>query len=206
MRVLGVIAVFSLCFWACARECGPSTCAQGCCSNDVCYEGVDVRGGGACQSSGKGGGQGGGGLSPTGGGSGGGSASAVCVAAGKSCTVGGTPCCSFSFGYPVACIDNTCRACAESSKTCSSSMPCCNGTCSSSGSCSGSSSCGTFGDACNDSAPCCVSRSSFRVCRQERCDFCTTLDDECSVASSECCPGLGCRLRPGFSSVYTCQE
>jgi hypothetical protein len=188
----------------CASECSSVTCADGCCASGACYLGAAVKGGATCP-----------GTTATGGGwasgGGGGSSTVVdagpapCLAEHASCVVGGEPCCALSSTrYYLACASGTCAMCVEPYKKCITGYPCCSGTCDSSGYCPGS--CGTYGDPCNAANPCCADFSSDmgRVCVAERCAFCKNPNAECT-ATKDCCAGLVCALKPGFTSIKTCQ-
>lgn len=192
----------------CANECSSLTCADGCCAAGVCYVGAAVKGGATCRDSTATGGG-------TASGTGGGSTMAIdagparCLPEHSTCVVGSTPCCTLTIGgYFMACAAGRCATCVQPYKKCSAGTPCCAGTCDSSGYCPGSAggACGTYAEPCNANNPCCSDFDSSlgRVCFAERCGFCNNPNAECT-ATKDCCPGLVCAVKPGFTSIKTCQ-
>jgi hypothetical protein len=68
--------------------------------------------------------------------------------------------------------------------------------------------CGLSGDACNPASPCCKQSSSAYglFCEREHCGLCLNREQECTPGSfTECCPGMSCLLRAGYTSVYECR-
>jgi hypothetical protein len=186
----------------CSHECSFANCNDGCCQNGVCFLGSQVKGGRDCTTfpSGTGGGSAGG-NTRTGGGSVG---PAPCITKGSSCTPSGMPCCAevLDSSTGVACHQGRCELCVDKNSRCSPTLPCCDGACTS-GYCSGN--CGIVQDACNAQNTCCADFGTYgSVCRNERCTFCKNPGAECET-TADCCPGLECKTRPGFSTVTTCQ-
>lgn len=199
----GLVAGALLCA-GCANECSSLTCADGCCAAGACYLGAAVKGGATCTS-----GIATGGGAATGGGGGSGmvldAGPARCLPERSTCIVGSTPCCTLtSAGFFMACAAGTCATCVQRYQKCRPGYPCCTGTCDSSGYCPGS--CGRYADPCNANSPCCADfvSSLGSVCSAERCAFCDNPNAECT-ATKDCCPGLVCAIKPGFTSIKTCQ-
>ncbi len=135
LRALAPAAVVMLAS-ACAYECGFATCANGCCQDNTCYEGLSVKNGLSCSGGAGGGGGGtggGGGGGATGGGLGGGSGTS-CVDFDNPCKASlGLYCCDQPNGtYNLICKSNEkCGFCYNPGQECSPSSTyttCCPGT------------------------------------------------------------------------------
>ncbi len=101
---------------ACTSECGPSTCAAGCCEANICYEGAGGSNGQACASVN---------LTPAGGtDAGGGTCSHY------SCSASGERCCAADTeGNALTCSAGTCQTtCVDFNSPCNASIRCCQRT------------------------------------------------------------------------------
>lgn len=110
---------------SCSFECGPDTCAFGCCDKGICFEGGAENNGVQC-GSGIGVGTGDGGSGGTSGAGGGGGTTTQCGSYNDACKASlGLYCCSGYF-----CRNERCAFCDTAGEECtpgSTSSPCCPG-------------------------------------------------------------------------------
>ncbi len=156
-------------------RCDETSCPTGCCSHNVCYDGTAKHGGVDCGYDWLLGLGGGGGSTGLGGGGG---TMPPCKTEGASCT---NDCCATNAaGAPLSCNHELCQR----------------------------TDCVPLGDPCNASLVCCAWPPTSMLaitCKAEHCTTCYRAGQECFQSLSQCCPGLQCLLKSGFTSVYECR-